>query len=294
MADHYSKTDGNRELKAPLKEPETLKITSSVQAVDLPEDYQKQEGTLDPSLFIIVSGGTVREKDYFSFFQLNSSKFPRIKIEFIYRDDDGNEGLDVDKLVEASLQIKKQKEFSKDADIIDSISLVTDVDHFYSQLERNQEVCRNNNLQLIISNPCFEIWLYYTHFNTKPDYVIPSEPLKISSGFKTYLNEKKPGGVDPRKAPLKIADAINNSKENYVEDEIGIPKIFSTQMHILAARIFELTKDDLRIHLKEEELRILKFKQGKIGSIANKLSKLSFKEVNDLKRKINDHNNKKE
>lgn len=263
MANHYSKAEGDKELKAPLVEPVMPLLSTTIHIEDLPDEYQKKDGTFDPSLFIVVSGGTVREKDYFSFFQSNSFKFPRIKIEFISRDDNGNEGLDVDKLVEVSLQIKKQKEESKDSDIIDSISLVTDVDHFYSQIARNLEICKINNLQLIISNPCFELWLYYTHFNTIPDYVIPSDSLRISSGFKTYLNEKKRGGVDPRKAPLKIEDAINNSKLNYEEEERRIPKIFSTQMHILAARIFELTKDDLRIYLKNEELRILSFRHGK-------------------------------
>lgn len=149
-------------------------------------------------------------------------------------------------MVQLAIKIKNEKQLSKDSDISDSISIITDVDHFYSQIVRNIPICKTENLNLVISNPCFEIWLYYGHYETLPTgFCLPEDPLKISSSFKRYLNEKHPGGVDSRKAPPKLSDAIKNSKSNYQSDKNSIPKLFSTQMYILGEKLWNLTKDTI-------------------------------------------------
>jgi hypothetical protein len=118
MAEGYTKEDGKLEQKPVITSevvpsPKDLSITER----GLPENYSKKDGKLDPSLFIIVSGGEKREKDYFSIFQ-NTSTFPRIKIEFVATNSSGRTGLDVDELVPISILIKEEKEQSKGLDII--------------------------------------------------------------------------------------------------------------------------------------------------------------------------------
>lgn len=256
--------DAISSLKVSVNQNETFEEKNLSEKFNLSDKYTKTDGNLDPSLFIIVSGGEEREKDYFSFFEVKKYSFPRIKIEFVSKDENGIGGLDVDSLVKVSLNIKKEKEKSKGGDIIDSINIVTDVDHFYPQLEKNMSKCESENLNLIISNPCFEIWLYYTHIKNKPvDFEIPKKELKISSKFKTYLDTKIKGGADPRKAPLKIKTAIENSLENYSEDKNKIPEIFSTNMHILAAKLYELTKEEIEIVAKKNEERKQKYMKNK-------------------------------
>jgi len=258
MENKYKKENGSKELRKPIRTViNTVDNTKEQQInIDLTKSYQKEMGDLDPSLFVIISGGEKREKDYFDFFKNNSSSFPRIIIEFISENSSGERGLDVDKLVELAIIIKKEKDKSKESDITDSINLITDIDHFYSQIERNIPICEKNNLNLIISNPCFEIWLYYSYYDEIPDFNIPSDKLKISSKFKTYLNTKHSGGVNPKKAPLEINNAIKNSQANYSEDSKSIPNIFSTQMHIIASKLYELAKDELEIYknkIKKDE-----------------------------------------
>lgn len=281
MANDYTKPDGNSPLREniPTKLPELRIAKDSFSKRDIPLGYQKLEGKLDPSLFVIVSGGEKREKDYFSFFE-NTSTFPRIKIEYISKNVDGREGLDVDELVPISIRIKKEKEESKGNDIIDSINIVTDVDHFYSQILRNIPICEAEKINLVISNPCFEIWLYYTYFRTKPDYEIPENKLKISSGFKTYLNKKIKGGVKPKQAPFDLENAIANSKSNYSIDENKIPGIFSTQMHILGEKLYALTKEEIQRKKIAEEKRVKTFlSKNFIEAIAKRLNRLKYKEL---------------
>jgi hypothetical protein len=252
MTNAYQKNSGNKELRKPLnQEAETPKEEAIIKAV--PKAYRKEEGALDPSLFIIISGGEVRERDYFSLFKNKTYSFPRIVVEFIAKDSDGTGGLDVDKLVEVALLTKAKKEESKSDDILDSINIVTDVDHFYSRIVANIPVCIDNNIEIVISNPCFEIWLYYSYYSNTPDFIVPEAELKISSQFKTYLGDKHKGGVDPRKAPFEIARAINNSADNFSSDENGVPELFSTQMHLLALKLYELTKEDIEREIETIE-----------------------------------------
>ncbi len=253
MNENYIKKEGNQELRNRIVLKTQKNPVSKLTAINLSDDYTKKDGYLIPALFIIVSGGEEREKKYFNFFKNKNYNFPRIIIQFVSTNSNGIGGLDVDKLVEEALRIKKEKEESKGTDVTDSINLVTDVDHFYSQLERNIPKCIENDFNLIISNPCFEIWLYYSYYSQIPDFNIPIDNLKISSAFKTYLGNKHKGGVDPRKAPLEIETAIANSSKNYFEDKNKIPKIFSTQMHYLAEKLFYLTRDEIESILSEQE-----------------------------------------
>ena len=70
-------------------------------------------------------------------------------------------------LVDAAIDTKKQLDESKDSDLIDSINLVTDVDEFYDQIILRNPDCEKNHLNLVISNPCFELWLLLLLFRRK-------------------------------------------------------------------------------------------------------------------------------
>ncbi len=242
MKNLYSKKAGNRELNSKRKRTKSnVKKISKDNVLLTDPSYQKKDGKLSPSLFIIVSGGEKREKNYFDYFKNNSKKFPRIKIKFFCKNENGETGLDVNKLVKEAIRIKKEKDETKADDIMDSINLVTDLDHFYPQLIENIPICEKENLNLYISNPCFEIWLYYSYFQEKPsDFNIPESKTKISKHFKTFLGNKKEGGIDPRKAPMEISNAIKNSEKNYKECNYKIPKLFSTKLHILAKELYKL------------------------------------------------------
>ena len=111
---------------------------------------------------------------------------------------------------------------------------------------RIQPQCSKEHIGLIMSNPCFEIWLYYGKEDEPPnDFVAPMDKLKISQAFKTYLGTKVKGGVNPKKALYDIKSAINHAKKHYEKDDKGIPKLFSTNMFVLVSELLPLIDEEL-------------------------------------------------
>lgn len=193
----------------------------------------------DSSLFIIYCGGERREKDYLSYIIEFHTHFSKIKIRYITGTDQ------IDELTEQA--IKDIKDGLGGVDVSDMVYLLTDMDTFRDDIIKQKPICCSNNINLIVSNPCFEIWLYYSQFEIKPDF-IPSAPEKISNEFKGHVHKvaETKGGVDPCKALFLIETANKNSSKNYSEDKDELPVLFSTQMHLLGEKLFENIKDELK------------------------------------------------
>ena len=209
---------------------------------DAGKNYKKEDGTLQPkSFFVIVSGGEVRERNYFQIIS-NQDNFGRIKIEFVA----DPKQLNPDGLLETAKYKQEHYKTSQES-TPDKIFIVSDIDHFYNDLVRISPECEKNNIPLIISNPCFEIWLYYGKIQNKPtDFSIPEDHLKISKSFKLYLGKKIKGGVNPKTTIFDVSIAIQNAKKNYEKDKNGIPKLFSTNMFILAEELLPLIDSELK------------------------------------------------
>ncbi|MDR0395554.1 MAG: RloB family protein [Tannerella sp.] len=193
---------------------------------------------------VIISGGEKREKAYFAVIS-NRDTFQRIKVEFT-ADPTMDKGKgNPDKLLE--LAKRKQEHYATSQEgKPDEIFIVSDVDEFTDSLLRIKPACKTANIHLIISNSCFEVWLYYGKFSHKPaDFSIPEDVSKISQSFKTYLGGKVKGGVDPRKAVFDIYENIRNAKANYTEGANDIPELFSTNMFLLAEAILPFIQDEL-------------------------------------------------
>lgn len=244
---YYTKPDPQKSVPQTLPENKINNVTLVDRIRDAGLNYRKEEGTLSPHTFIvIVSGGERREKDYFKFIS-NNDRFKRIKLKFIA--DRGK--LNPDGLLETA-KFQQEHYRSSQEDEPDEIYIVSDVDHFYNDLLRIKPECQILNIHLIISNSCFEIWLYYGKFADKPhDFNLPTDPHKISKRFKTYLGNKVNGGINPRKAIFDIETAIQNARNNYQEDKEGIPVLFSTNMFILAESILPFIKEELSEFINE-------------------------------------------
>jgi hypothetical protein len=224
----------------------------SVYIPTAPIGYKKEDPTLSPALFTIISGGEKREKDYFKLL-IKGELFPRVKVIFIDRNAHGETGLDPQKLLYEAIKRKVHTKMKKSYDEGDKYYLVTDVDHFSNDLRKIHPICKMQKLHLIISNPCFEVWLYYSEWSTKPDFVKPENTLKTSHAFKHFLDEKKKGGIDPRKAIYKIEENIRNAKDNFKMEDDVLPAFLSTNMFELMERMLPLFKAELTTFLAEKK-----------------------------------------
>lgn len=248
----------NYEKAEPQKEPLAMQQKGAVinkqEALSLIKDagkeYRKEDGKRLPQAFyILVSGGEKRERDYFSLVEKHSD---RIKLEFCTDSARANPR----RLLDYAKERRDYYAKSESEENPDKVYLLSDVDHFECELRYIAPKCVQENFTLIISNPCFEIWLYYGR-SSKPlsDFHIPEDKRKMSKALKGYLNDKVAGGIRPNEALFDVEVAIQNAKSSYRHDADKFPSLFSTNMFVLAEEILPLIQKELESWKKESESR---------------------------------------
>ena len=226
------------------------------------EGYRKEQPTVEVYRFFIISGGEKREVDYFRFLTKMEWNFrlDRVSLHIISKK---GQGLMPDKMVALGNQFRANKlfetpDYAYQLTEDDVIYMISDVDEFYDTLK--DAVKREPRFRWIISNPCFEIWLFYH----KTDDVKllggcdALSPDKRSQWMKQKLNSL--GQVQSGKAFTQMRSAIENSKRHCSVDANGIPKLFSTQMHVLANLLLNSLGDDFDQMLEENRQRIAAYK----------------------------------
>jgi hypothetical protein len=194
--------------------------------------YLKQEPWRDATLIFIICEGRQREPDYFGFFhQLDS----RLKLVIIPPKD--NKSAPNHLLENAREAVEK---FNPDKGSY-FLFIVMDTDRWGKrQIQEVWEDCaKKQEWNLALSNPCFEVWLYF-HGNKK----LPDDSSKSCTGWKQLVNQAFDGGFDSNKHPALIRSAIENAKTNYSETGYR-PEPGSTQLYILGQKIYERTKNKL-------------------------------------------------
>jgi len=221
--------------------------------ISVNERYEKKEPYLDPFSFIVViSGGESTEKKYFKIVS-NKTEFPLLKVEF----NADPKRLKPKGLLEIALERKEYYQTSSEPTMPDDIYIVSDVDDFLSELIEIKEKCQSNNLSLIVSNSCFEIWLFYAYYSEIPKMEVPLKTDKISRTFRRWM----PSDVNPVKAIFNIEKNIENAKKHYKEDENGLPILYTTNMYLLAERIFPYIKENLQNMIHENNMRISSYRK---------------------------------
>lgn len=262
----YQKADSEKEPAThPVKNGQIERSETTVRLdVNLPVTYTKQDGVKESFLFVIISGGEKREIDYFSEIERGRMGM-RIKLIALSATK-GAGGLSPQQLYGYALNAFYRKYVEKENRRLylqenDRFYLLTDVDQF-KELDRIIYLCRYRRFNLIISNPCFEVWLYYSYFN-RPDKDLISlraDDSKVSRKLKHLNGVLKPGGIDPRKAIGELETAIKNSMDRYKEKRTGFPDFLTTQMFLLGKEIKEKLHDDLIAWRRQEQERIKAYK----------------------------------
>mgnify|MGYP003495335753 FL=1 len=213
-------------------------VTSSVAPRQL-KGYEKTDGVMSYSIICVISGGEKRERDFLKTL-IRQKDLHSLRVAFISKE---GQGLQPYQMQEQWEEIQKTKTIAIDdrtfqLDEMDKVFLLSDVDEFYEQLVRILEshVVEDQG-EWIISNPCFEIWLYYC-FCDKPQEdlasIIPHSPKQRSQEWKHLGHNIVTGGLNGIKAFEYMLPGIAHSIRNYAEDSNAIPVLFATQMHKMA------------------------------------------------------------
>lgn len=206
--------------------------------------YQKPEGERSTSLIFVLSGGEKKEKDFLKELIKNKT-IKSLSVAFMSKK---KQGLQPYQMQRKWYEIRKKgqieiKDHMFNLDKMDKVFLLSDVDEFYPQLKKIiQEKPADDYGQWIISNPCFEIWLYYCYQNNpNVDLAKLREqlPSQRSQTLKKEGNALVAGGLNPVKAFERMQIGISNSKEHYQLDDNEIPVLFATQMHDFAQYLID-------------------------------------------------------
>lgn len=225
----------------------------------IPSAYKKEDGMLSYSLICVISGGTNRERTFLNELERKHT-FPGVDVIFVSTEE-GDGGLT------PRMMLSEYERMCRDGSIdvsgrsfklesVDKIYMFSDVDHYENELK---EILRNQRNEIpiwIISNPDFEIWIYYCYRN-EPNMdlqdVVEEVESKRSSALKRINGRfNSGGGLDTRKAFEHLEDGISHSKEHYAETD-GFPHLLCTQMHVFAEDILMRLGNEYKDFLRKKQ-----------------------------------------
>ena len=238
----YKKDSGTQELE-PLNHVDSdgtdYVIGDEVMASDVPSMYSKSDGTLPYELVFVISGGAKRERDFLKVL-IKGTGLSSLRVIFLSKE---GQGLHPDQMQERWKDIRTSGIVDTDMqkfqlDVMDKVFLLTDVDEFYDKLvDILREKAEGDNGEWVISNPCFEIWLYYCYLNNPEEDLAVLKELSLakrSQTMKSLGDALIPGGLNSIRAFEHMYEGIKNSSSRYALDENSIPLLFATQMHLMA------------------------------------------------------------
>jgi len=193
--------------------------------------YKKGSPHRDHRKFIIVAEGE-REDDYFRFF---NAKNQRIIISIVARDG----GKSACKHFLERVR-KYDDEFGIEPN--DQLWFILDVDKWLrSDIDELAKHCVDTpNREIAISNPCFEVWLYF-HFG---------DPAKLTEltpqSIKTSLHTLIPGGYKREVFAPEIEKATAKAEKADKNPIHYFPDPLTTKVYKLSAQMLQFTGKSFR------------------------------------------------
>lgn len=209
------------------------------------KDYSKQPPSKDSRKMYLICEGEGTEPSYFTFFKGLSSNLEIIPIP-------PESGTDPLKLLELAIikLLNEDSRYIMDYLANDSVWFVIDTDSWEKEgkITPLRDFCAKSNTDfqekyteikpysawnVVQSNPCFEIWLYYHFFKDVPN----PEEVESYTSFKAFVASVISGGFDFQKDPVRVRTAVENARLNFQYFDDGKLALFSTEVYQLAEEI---------------------------------------------------------
>ena len=217
------------------------------------KDYSKQLPSKDARKLYLFCEGKDTEQDYFTFFKGLSSNLEIITLP----PESGTDPLKLTELAKIKL-LEDDSRYIMDYQATDSVWFVIDTDTWEQEgkITPLREFCAANNTaflekftevkpysawNVVQSNPCFEIWLYYHFYKDVPN----PEDIEEYPSFKAFVNSAINGGFNYQTDPVKVETAIENAEAKLKRDQEGKLELFSTEVYELAEVIIPFVRQHL-------------------------------------------------
>ena len=184
--------------------------------------YKKGEAYRDARMIVIACEG-MREKEYF---KTLIGKSQRLNVEILAPEGE-QEGLSHPNQVKARAEMFVEKYGLKGED--DSVWLVMDVDRWAKHLLHEIiKTCQNREKwNITISNPCFEVWLYF-HIDE-----IENLNTVICKEIKNLLHQKTITGYNVEVFVKKAFEAAEKARLGDIEQSNDFPNLKTSKIYQL-------------------------------------------------------------
>ena len=217
------------------------------------KEYSKLLPSKEARKLYLFCEGEGTEPDYFAFFQGLSSNLEIITLP----PESGTDPLKLMELAKNKL-LEEDSRYVMDYLAGDSVWFVIDTDSWEEEgkITPLREFCAASNTafperftevkpysawNVVQSNPCFEIWLYYHFYNDAPK----PEDIEVHPTFKAFVSNAFSGGFNFQHDPVKVETAIVNAKVNFKCVKEAKLELFSTEVYELAEVIIPFVRQHL-------------------------------------------------
>ncbi len=284
----YKKSTGTLPARDSEKKQKTTSLSvAPKESASIPEipysTYRKDDASVSTSIIFVLSGGEEREKDYLK----PIDNCQRIVVAFKSKRNQGLRPIELDTIAK---QIIKSHQFDTGIHTYymgndDDLYILQDVDEFEEDIKNIFKLPPPKQVKWLISNPCFEMWLYYHYKDEDPKSLLSDMAVlstaKRSQWLKKELNNVVLGGINPTKALEHLQEAIERSRKYYSEKD-GIPLLYATQMDKLGEIIIALdTNKEIENYFHEQQAKREQWK-AQITKTQPLLKELSGKKIDDL------------
>ncbi|MGK4256647.1 RloB family protein [Bifidobacterium pullorum] len=151
--------------------------------------------------YLIVCGGEVTEREYFQ----HIGQHGEVRFTVV------SKTLDPESLARhaAKLKYEDSRNAENGVDPYAGVWVVTDVDEYRNHAQA-QRICKKNGMELIISNPYFEVWLI-DHVRVCPDSYTQTSSVERYAADLGVTTGHRHKYIDFQKIDGHMADAIANA-----------------------------------------------------------------------------------
>lgn len=212
-------------------------------------EQRKEEGFKSGYLFVIAVEGAEAEPAYFATFQERKAMDGgQIRVEVL--SPSKTDGLSTPEDVLDRMDKRLRQGLRVDAG--DELWIVFDADHHTGEkIQKIVDMAKETHYQIAISNPCFEIWLYW---------LLSDYPAEKAQMLRDLEQEKRPRqmkadygvlkhAVEQMKKPHRVrqienlSDAIRRARESDTDSTALLPALPSTRVYRLVERLKQLCPD---------------------------------------------------
>jgi len=194
-------------------------------------NYKRKAPFRDARLFVIFCEGAKTEKIYFEAFTRNSQ---RIKVKVF-----GNQE-------HKSAPFHILENALNHAEPYDFLYLVIDTDRWKHQIAEVAQKCEQKKFGFIVSNPCFEVWLYLHLPNAQENFAQFNDSCQqFEKALKNELNGFNKSNYNPTFFLENISTALENAQKLDRNPAERYPSQKGTHVYKLMQKLIEFQKNKL-------------------------------------------------